>query len=396
MIESFSWRVGYVAVPTQISWSNHEANTVFFHHGSIREASRSRSFALSCGSNQVSKGTVSGLVANLSASCFLRYDIHLVPNLQDFTFAGECKVTLKVADNVPQDLSKCVVLHAKELCFANAQYETTDGTVEAVKAEEIVLNLKATTVKFSFAKDFVPGSTITLSIQYNGFLNNQMAGFYRSSYTDIEGNSKIMASTQFESLDARRCFPCVDEPAVKAKFGVALTVDSFLDVLSNMPPSESVRISKDKKKIVFQDTPTMSTYLLAICVGEFDSVQSVTDHGVSVTVYTPPGKASSGMFALDKATKCLDLYDDFFQVKFPLPKLDMIAIPEFAAGAMENWGLVTYREVDLLVDPVTASSKQKQRVLSVVTHELAHQWFGNLVTCVSNRFVTTPFNTKRT
>ena len=124
----------------------------------------------------------------------------------------------------------------------------------------------------------------------------------------------------------------------------------------------------------------MSTYLVAFCVGEFDYVQAQTDHGVLVRVYTPPGKSDSGVFALDCATKSLDAYDDFFGVPYPLPKLDMVAIPEFAMGAMENWGLVTYREVDLLIDPMKASSNQKQRVATVVTHELAHQWFGNLVT----------------
>jgi aminopeptidase N len=268
------------------------------------------------------------------------YDIHLTPNLPDFTFAGECKITLKVAASIPEGLENSLLLHAKELCFANAHYETEDGQT-VVKANEIAMNLSATTVKFTFAESFIPGSTIVLSIQYNGFLNNQMAGFYRSSYVDIDGNSKIMASTQFESLDARRCFPCIDEPAVKAVFGVTLTVDAHLDVLSNMPSCKSERLlsnadqKKKKKRVVFQDTPIMSTYLLAMCVGEFDSVQSITDHGVSVTVYTPPGKSSSGLFALEAATKALDLYDDFFQVKFPLPKLDMIAVPEFAAGAME-------------------------------------------------------------
>jgi aminopeptidase N len=268
------------------------------------------------------------------------YDIHLTPNLSDFTFVGECKITLKVAASIPEGLENSLSLHAKELCFANAHYETVDGQT-VVKANEIAMNLSATTVKFTFAEAFIPGSTIVLSIQYNGFLNNQMAGFYRSSYVDIDGNSKIMASTQFESLDARRCFPCIDEPAVKAVFGVTLTVDAHLDVLSNMPSCKSERLlsnadqKKKKKRVVFQDTPIMSTYLLAFCVGEFDSVQSITDHGVSVTVYTPPGKSSSGLFALEAATKALDLYDDFFQVKFPLPKLDMIAVPEFAAGAME-------------------------------------------------------------
>lgn len=127
------------------------------------------------------------------------------------------------------------------------------------------------------------------------------------------------------------------------------------------------------KEITFLNTPIMSTYLLAFCVGEFDFVQAQSSHGVLVRVYTPPGKSETGLFALDCATKSLDAYDDFFGIQYPLPKLDMVAIPEFAAGAMENWGLVTYREVDLLIDPAKASSNQKQRVCTVVTHELAHQ-----------------------
>ena len=142
-----------------------------------------------------------------------------------------------------------------------------------------------------------------------------------------------MASTQFESLDARRCFPCVDEPAAKAVFGVTLTVQSHLQVLSNMPVGNLQTDSVTQKTIRFLDTPVMSTYLLAICVGEFDCLQTVTEHGVTVAVYTPPGKSSSGQFALDCGKRCLDAYDDFFGVHFPLPKLDMIAIPEFAMGA---------------------------------------------------------------
>ena len=220
-----------------------------------------------------------------------------------------------------------------------------------------------------------------VSIEYSGFLNNQMAGFYRSSYTNIHGETKIMASTQFESLDARRAFPCWDEPARKAVFGVTMIVSKHFDAFSNMPELSSKTLSGGtKKELTFMDSPIMSTYLLAFVIGEFDYVQAQTSHGVLVRVYTPPGKSDTGAFALDCATKSLDAYDDFFGIPYPLPKLDMVAIPEFAAGAMENWGLVTYREVDLLIDPAKASSNQKQRVCTVVTHELAHQWFGNLVT----------------
>jgi len=189
-----------------------------------------------------------------------------------------------------------------------------------------------------------------------------------------------MASTQFEALDARRCFPCWDEPARKATFVISLTVPANLIAFSNMSVTRHQTIKGGKAKIDFGETPIMSTYLVAFVVGEFDYIEAKTEHGVAIRCYTPPGKSDQGKFALDVAVKSLDFYDDYFAIKFPLPKLDMVAIPEFAAGAMENWGLVTYREVDLLIDEKSASSQQKQRVGSVVTHELAHQWFGNLVT----------------
>jgi len=243
------------------------------------------------------------------------------------------------------------------------------------------VGLKTTTATLVFGEKLpADNKEIVLTIIYTGFLNNQMAGFYRSTYVDIHGESKIMASTQFEALDARRAFPCWDEPARKAVFGLTLVIPSALDCLSNMTVKSSQSFPNKTKRVEFLDSPKMSTYLLAFVVGEFDYLQAQTEHGVLIKVYTPPGKVDSGKFALDCAVKALDAYDDFFEVPYPLPKLDMIAIPEFAAGAMENWGLVTYREVDLLIDPVKASSMQKQRVCTVVTHELAHGWFGDLVT----------------
>lgn len=234
---------------------------------------------------------------------------------------------------------------------------------------------------FKFAEALPKSSKISLTIDYVGCLNNQMAGFYRSSYKDaLTGEEKIVASTQFEALDARRAFPCVDEPAAKATFVVTLVIPPNLECFSNMPESKRITLSKEKVQISFLESPKMSTYLLAFCVGEFDFVQAQTEHGVMVKVYAPRGRSGSCMYALDCALKSLDAYNDFFGIKYPLPKLDMVAIPEFAMGAMENWGLVTYRDVDLLIDPLTASNSQKQRVCTVVCHELAHQWFGNLVT----------------
>ena len=225
----------------------------------------------------------------------------------------------------------------------------------------------------------IPVGKCVLSITYVGEHNNQMAGFYRSSYTGADGTKKTMVSTQLEAIDARRLLPCWDEPAAKATFACKLVVAKGLTALSNMPVKTLVQ-TEEKAFYTFETTPKMSSYLLAFCVGEFDFVGGTSKNGVQMRCYTPPGKAELGRFALDVGLKTLDNYDAFFDVPYPLPKMDMIAIPEFAMGAMENWGLVTYREVDLLIDPATATASQKQRVCTVVTHELAHQWFGNLVT----------------
>lgn len=307
-----------------------------------------------------------------------RYDLRLVPDLERFVFDGQLRMSVDVSEATNE-----VTLHAKELQIASAVFKAgADGSGSEVEMVSFTQHMKETTVLFTFA-EMLPVGPGVIVICYTGCLNNQMAGFYRSSYTDIHGNKKTMASTQFESLDARRCFPCWDEPARKAIFAVTLLVDPQLIAFSNMP-EKSHRVvdegSKRLKEFVFMDTPQMSTYLLAFVIGEFDYVQSKTENGVLVRVYTPPGRAEAGTFALEAATKCLDIYDEFFGVPYPLPKLDMVAITEFAMGAMENWGLVTYREVDLLIDKKTASGQQKQRVCIVITHELAHQWFGNLVT----------------
>lgn len=297
---------------------------------------------------------------------FRSYDIKIKPDLENFTFDGEVTVQLSTGDDLDQNCKE-IVMHAKELCFISAKLVRVGDTDAApMDAQEIRDNKKATTVSFIFPESISASSSYSLKVRYIGFLNNEMAGFYRSSYTDINGNKKIMASTQFEALDARRAFPCWDEPARKAVFGVTLVIPAKLTSFSNMPERCSKSLEGGKlRETTYVDSPRMSSYLVAFCVGEFDYVQAQTKNGVLVKVFTPPGKSESGQFALDCAVKSLDEYDNFFGVRYPLPKLDMVAIPEFAMGAMENWGLVTYREVDLLIDPTKASNSQKQRVCTV-------------------------------
>lgn len=214
---------------------------------------------------------------------------------------------------------------------------------------------------------------------FNGQLNDQMRGFYRSVYT-VNGEERTLAVTQFEATDARRAFPCWDEPALKAVFEVTLVVPRDRVVISNMPPSHTELEEGGLKTVRFAETPMMSTYLLAFVVGEFDHVETRTAEGVAVRVYTPVGKAEQGRFALEVASRTLSFFQDYFEVAYPLPKMDLIAIPDFAAGAMENWGAATFREILVLVDPQESSAATRERVATVVAHELAHQWFGDLVT----------------
>ena len=308
-----------------------------------------------------------------------RYELDLSPDLEQFSFGGSVRIFVDVAAPTRQ-----IQVHAKELYIKKATFTPSSSSsaaaAGALAAVEFNHHRKSDFLTLVFAEELPAGADGVLEIDFDGCLNDQMAGFYRSSYTTSDGEKRIMASTQFEAIDARRCFPCWDEPAAKASFAVTMTVAQDRTAFSNMPVVSSTLLPGGKQRLVFAESPVMSTYLLAFCVGEFDYLQGRTEHGVDVRVYTPPGKAEQGRFSLEVAVKSLDLYDDFFGLPYPLPKLDMVAIPEFAMGAMENWGLVTYREVDLLIDPAKASSQQKERVTTVVTHELAHQWFGNLVT----------------
>lgn len=233
---------------------------------------------------------------------------------------------------------------------------------------------------FSFDNVVPAGSKGSLTIKFTGELNDKMAGFYRSSYKDAEtGETRFLATTQMEPTDARRAFPCFDEPALKATYEVTLIADKKLTCLSNMDVSGEKDLDNGKKAVSFNKSPPMSTYLLAFIVGDLDYIETDAFR-LPVRVYAPRGQSHLGKFSLDLAARTLEFYEKTFDSPYPLPKMDMVAIPDFSAGAMENWGLVTYRVVDLLLDETKSGASTKQRVAEVVQHELAHQWFGNLVT----------------
>ncbi|XP_048758250.1 puromycin-sensitive aminopeptidase-like isoform X2 [Ostrea edulis] len=273
-----------------------------------------------------------------------------------------------------------ITLNSEEIEIQSACFKAADAGDQSINAE-VKYEPENATVVLSFPSSLQPGNG-QLSIDFTGQLNDKMKGFYRSKYLSPSGEEMYAAVTQFEATDARRAFPCWDEPAVKATFDVTLVVPKNRVALSNMPVKSENDLPEDSawKVVTYERTPIMSTYLLAFVVGEYDYVEAKDADGVMVRVYTPVGKKEQGQFALEVAVKTLPFYKDYFKIAYPLPKIDLIAIADFAAGAMENWGLVTYRETALLIDPKNSSSKTKQWVALVVGHELAHQWFGNLVT----------------
>ena len=255
----------------------------------------------------------------------------------------------------------------------------TSGETQITSSPKVSFNEAKQTVTLSFDKSIAAGSKAQLTHTFTGTLNDKMAGFYRSSYSHPDGTTHWMATTQMEATDARRALPCFDEPALKATFTVTLIADKGLTCISNMDVASEKEVESKlsggkKNAVTFNKTPLMSTYLLAFIVGELKFIES-NSFRVPVRVYATPDKdIEHGRFSLELAAKTLEFYEKTFDSPFPLPKMDMAAIPDFSAGAMENWGLVTYRVVDLLFDEKTSGASMKERVAEVVQHELAHQW----------------------
>jgi puromycin-sensitive aminopeptidase len=302
------------------------------------------------------------------------YELELAPDRGAMTFNGQ--VTIR---------GKKVGRPAERLTFHQKGLKITKATlIKHDKKGDRPVEVKRINKQDSFdelrlhAGEMIYPGEYTVTLEFEGEITRPMNGIY-PCYFKHDGKDKMLIATQFESHHAREAFPCIDEPEAKATFDLTLTTPAGEAVVSNTPVKKQT--TKGKQQLTtFETTPKMSTYLLAFVYGEMDYKEATTRDGVLVRTYATPDNAKHTGFALDVAVKTLEFYNKYFAIPYPLPKCDFIALPDFASGAMENWGCITFREQALLVDPANTSLHLKQWVANVVAHELTHQWFGNLVT----------------
>ena len=306
----------------------------------------------------------------------LHYDLYLHPDLVSGLFMG--RVTIAIEATSP---TSYFLVHTKYLDISDTRLLNEDGDeVSYMRAFEYgrnefwVVQLEAEVVAGNYS----------LSMEFNGNLTRGITGFYKSVYTNRIGEKVSIATSKFQPTYARKAFPCFDEPSFKSTFSTVLVRPSQGYIaLSNMPVAEEVEESPSNglTTVTFQKSVPMVTYLACFIVCDFEYEEKLTSiHQTKFRVYATPQQKDRVRYALDIGANITDFFTDYYNISSPLPKQDMIAIPDFVSGAMEHWGLITYRETNLLYDDRESSSANQQRVATVVSHELAHQWFGNLVT----------------
>src|SRR5213596_170164 len=296
------------------------------------------------------------------------YSVRIVPDIDKLTFAGTEMVKLNVRRRVRQ-----LVLNALELKIEAASIDGRELPDSAIKIDE-----KNELLALALPSELVTGEH-TLGLRFTGKINEQGQGLFYMRYQEQgSGARKTMLGSQFEATDARRFFPCWDEPVFRARFQLSAVVPENWLAVSNMP-IESERKITEGKEVRFAATPPMSSYLNVFVAGELDVIEARSD-STQVRVIATKGKAELGRYALEATAQILQYYNDYFGVPYPLPKLDQIALPGGFGGAMENWGGITYYESALLFDPKNSSAETKQIIYEVIAHEMAHMWFGDLVT----------------
>ncbi len=301
-----------------------------------------------------------------------RYDLTISPDLDRRDFVGQVQIEVTVAEP-----TATVVMNAAELEILRAWVVDGDGV--RIDTASVELDAATERVTLTLQRTLRPGDA-RVHVEFVGTLNDRLAGFYSSTYTAPDGSQKTIATTQFESTDARKAFPCWDEPDAKAVFGVTLVVEQGLTAISNAPVAGETILASGKRAVRFEDTMVMSTYLVCFVVGELETTDAVMAGNVPVRIVHRPGVGHLTRFGLEIGTFALEWFARYYDIPYPAAKLDLIALPDFASGAMENLGAVTFRETLLLADEATASRAELERVADVVAHEIAHMWFGDLVT----------------
>uniref|UniRef100_A0AAZ3R4K0 Aminopeptidase n=1 Tax=Oncorhynchus tshawytscha TaxID=74940 RepID=A0AAZ3R4K0_ONCTS len=300
----------------------------------------------------------------------LHYHLLLHPNLTMLSYSGTVRIELQVQNN-----TNWVVLHSKGLRITTATMLDQNLAHLSDKVLPVLHNPTHEQTAIFSPRVLSGGQKYFLFLEFGAELGEGFYGFYRSTYRTSSGETRNLASTHFEPTSARMAFPCFDEPSFKANYSISIRRSRAHTALSNMPIEQTVVLDDGLMEDRFAVSVRMSSYLVAFIVCDFKSVSATT-----VSVYAAPEKWQHTHYALKAAVKLLEFYEKYFNIKYPLPKQDLVAIPDFQAGAMENWGLITFRETSLLFDPATSSGSDRVWVTMVIAHELAHQWFGNLVT----------------
>ncbi|XP_015717477.1 glutamyl aminopeptidase [Coturnix japonica] len=306
----------------------------------------------------------------------IHYDLEVKPEMDTDIYTGTVNISIALGQSTSHlwlHLRETKITEMPTLRKSSGQQIALTDCFEYKAQEYIVMKAEAALTVTDESDPYI------LTLKFQGWLNGSLVGFYRTTYTE-KGVTKSIAATDHEPTDARKSFPCFDEPNKKATYSISIVHQDKYGALSNMPVQETVSLGNGWNRTTFQKSVPMSTYLVCFAVHQFQWVERTSASGIPLRVYAQPQQLHTAEYAANVTKKVFDYFEEYFNLSYSLPKLDKIAIPDFGTGAMENWGLITYRETNLLYDPNESASSNQQRVAAVVAHELVHQWFGNIVT----------------
>jgi puromycin-sensitive aminopeptidase len=299
-----------------------------------------------------------------------RYDLHLEPDLDNATFEGSVAILVDITEATDN-----IVLNAIELDVKSATVATSGG-----EPMSVTVSLDETSERCTLSGHSFPTGPAVVHLTFSGILNDKLRGFYRSTFVDADGVTQTIATTQMEATDCRRGFPCWDEPDFKAVFAVTLVVPEHLVAISGTPEASRTPAGNGKVAVTFKDSMIMSSYLIAFVIGPLEITEPIDVDGTPLRIVHVPGKGHLTAFGKEIGSFALRWFENYYGIRYPGEKVDLVALPDFSAGGMENLGCITFRENLLLVDPATSTHAEEQNVADVVAHELAHMWFGDLVT----------------